>query len=250
MAEQFRYLKSDFYKLWHSSFFLIHLCFSVCGAGCAITYVLFSGSSELNKLAAFFQILAIAFPFAIGIVCQTAAEQEAKAGNFQNILTLPNRVKSMISKLSILLFFGLVSVILCAALFGVFFSLTGSVLPLSVEIIVWIPTILWGSNIMIYVLQYLFALRFGGNFCIAVGVVGSLLAALLQTGLGTGIWFVIPYGLGVRFSEFELRRMFGLAVDMSVEIKTGVMFCIITTSVIIGVMFFWFSRYDGNHTSD
>ena len=94
------------------------------------------------------------------------------------------------------------------------------------------------------------ALRFGGNFCIAVGVVGSLLSVLLQTGLGTGIWFIIPYGLGIRFSEFALKRVLSLAVDIDLEIKIGVMFCIIATSVIMGVIIFWFSRYDGNRISD
>ena len=250
MVEQFRYIKSDFYKLWHSPFIMLHLVFSICGAGSVIIYALFSKSNEINKLAAFFQILAMTFPFAIGIVCQIVAEQEAKAGNFQNILTLPHRTKSIISKLSILLLFGLLSAILSTALFGVFFSLTGSTLALSFEIIVLIPTILWGSNILIYAFQYLLALRFGGNLCIAVGVTGSLLAALLQTGLGTGIWFIIPYGLGIRFSEFELKRVLGLAIDIDMEIRIGVIFCVIATSVIMGVIFFWFSRYDGNRTSD
>ncbi len=250
MGEQFRYIKSDFYKLRHSSFIMLHLGFSICGVGIMIIYALFSKSNEINKLAAFFQILAIAFPFAIGIVCQVVAEQEAKAGNFQNILTLPHKTKSIISKLSILLLFGLLSAILSTALFGVFFSLTGSTLALSFEIIILIPTVIWGSNILIYIFQYMIALRFGGNFCIAVGVVGSLLSVLLQTGLGTGIWFIIPYGLGIRFSEFALKRVLSLAVDIDLEIKIGVMFCIIATSVIMGVIIFWFSRYDGNRISD
>lgn len=250
MGEQFRYIKSDFYKLWHSPFFMLHFGFSICGAGSVIIYSLFSKSDEINKLAAFFQILAITFPFAIGIVCQIAAEQEAKAGNFQNILTLPHRIKSIISKLFILLLLGLLSAILSTALFGIFFSLTSSTLTLSFEIIVLMPSVIWGSNIMIYIFQYLAALRFGGNFCIAVGAAGSLLSALLQTGLGTGIWFIIPYGLGIRFSKFALKRILNLAVHIDLEIKIGVMFCVIATSVIMGVIFFWFSRYDGNRISD
>ncbi len=250
MSEQFRYIKSDFYKLWHSPLVMLHFGFSICGAGIVMIYVLFSKSNEINKLAAFFQLLAVAFPFAIGIVCQIVAEQEAKAGNFQNILTLPNRAKSIISKLSILLFFGLLSAILCTALFGVFFSLTGSMLAISLEVIILIPTVIWGSNILIYIFQYLIALRFGGNFCIAVGVAGSLLSALLQTGLGTGIWFIIPYGLGIRFSEFAFKKVLSLAVHIDLEIKIGIIFCVTATSVIMGVIIFWFSKYDGNRISD
>ena len=77
MSEQFRYIKSDFYKLWHSPLVMLHFGFSICGAGIVMIYVLFSKSNEINKLAAFFQLLAVAFPFAIGIVCQIVAEQEA-----------------------------------------------------------------------------------------------------------------------------------------------------------------------------
>lgn len=250
MGEQFRYIKSDLCKLRHSPFIMVHLGFSICGAGSVIIYALFSKSSEVNKVAAFFQIVSIAFPFAIGIVCQIIAEQKAKAGNFQNILTLPHRTKSMMSKLFILLLFGLLSAILSTALFGAFFLLAGVAFAFPSEIIILIPAIIWASNIFVYVFQYLIALRFGGNICIAVGVMGSLLSALLQTGLGTGIWFIIPYGLGIRFSEFALKRVLSLEAPIGLEIKIGVMFCVLATSVIMGAILFWFSRYDGNHTSD
>lgn len=54
MNEQFRYIKSDFYKLWHSPFVMLHFGFSICGVGMVMIYVLFSKSNEINKLAAFF----------------------------------------------------------------------------------------------------------------------------------------------------------------------------------------------------
>ena len=192
----------------------------------------------------------MAFPFAIGIVCQIAAEQEARAGNFQNILTLPNRAKSIISKLSILLFFGLLSAILCTALFGVFFSLTGSTLAISLEIIILIPTVIWGEQHIDLYFQYLIALRFGGNFCIAVGVAGSLLSALLQTGLGTGIWFIIPYGLGIRFSEFALKKSAKFSSSYRFGNKNRNNILCYSNKCYEWSNYFWFSKYDGNRISD
>lgn len=242
MREQFRYIKSDLYKLRRSPFIIVHLGFAVCGAGSVIIYALFSKSSEVNKLAVFFQMLSIAFPFAIGIVCQIDVEWETRAGNFYNMLTLPNRRKSIISKLFILLIAGLLSAILSTVLFACFFSLTGAAFTLSFKVIILIPTVIWGSSIFIYVFQYMMALRFGGSSCIAVGAAGSLLSALLQTGLGTGVWFIIPYGLGSRLSEFALARVLGLTVCINSEIKTGIAFCIIATSAIIGVMIYLFSK--------
>ncbi len=76
-------------------------------------------------------------------------------------------------------------------------------------------------------------------------VMGSLLSALLQTGLGTGLWYVIPYGLGVRFAENALTSLFNLPSMENREIQIGILFCAFVTCGIIGLAAFWFSRYRG-----
>ena len=45
------------------------------------------------------------------------------------------------------------------------------------------------------------------------------MSALLQTGLGTGLWYVIPYGLGVRFAENALTYLFSLPPVGNLEIQ-------------------------------
>ncbi len=244
MYEYCRYLKSDIYKLRHSWFFRVHLLFPVLGAVLMLLYSHLSSSSELNKLAAFTQMIAIAFPFVISIVCQIVAEQEIQAGRFQNMLTLPSRSKAIFSKLAILLLAGLFSTALSTVLFGAAFSyMTGIELP--VRFFIFIPTVLWVSNVMMYGLHLILAFRFGRNFGISIGVIGSLLSALLQTGLGDGRWYVIPYGLGVRFAENTLINIFHLPSMAGAEIHIGIVFCILATCGIIGIVTFWFSRYSG-----
>ena len=190
MANYICYLKSDLYKLCHSCFFLLHAIFAVCGAAMMLLYAGVSQSDDINKLAAYFQIMAVAFPFAIGIVCYVAAEQEAKAGHFQNILTLPYRQKAAFSKLTILLVTGLLATVLSSVLFGALFPLVGGTTEIPSRFYTAIPLVLWGSNILLYGIHFVLAIRFGKNLGIGIGVFGSLLVALLQTGLGTGIWFV------------------------------------------------------------
>jgi len=244
MDEYCRYLKSDIYKLWHSWFFWVHLLFPVFGAVLMLLYSYLSSSSELNKLAAFTQIIAIAFPFVVSIVCQIVAEQEVQAGCFQNMLTLPSRSKAIFSKLAILLLAGLFSASLSTVLFGVPFSyMTGNKLP--VGFFVLIPAVLWISNVMMYGLHLILAFRFGRNFGISIGVIGSLLSALLQTGLGTGLWYIIPYGLGVRFAESTLTYLFNLPPAGNIENQIGIIFCTVVTCGIIGLIAFWFSGYSG-----
>ncbi len=244
MKEYCRCLKSDIYKLRHSWYFAVHLLFPVLGAVLMLLYSRFSSGSARNKLAAFVQIIAAAFPFAISIVCQIIAEQELQAGHFQNMLTLPDRKKAILSKLAILLMSGLFSAALSAVLFGVPFSyMTGTKLP--VKFFILIPVVLWAGNIMIYGLHLILAFRFGRNPGISIGVMGSLLSALLQTGMGDGRWFVIPYGLGIRFAESTLISIFHLPYAENREIQTGILFCIAVTCGIIGLAVFWFSRYSG-----
>ena len=244
MNEYCRYLKSDIYKLRHSWFFVVHLLFPVFGAALMLFYSNFSSSNELNKLAAFTQIIAITYPFAISIVCQIVAEQELQAGHFQNMLTLPSRKKAIFSKFVILLLSDLFSVALNIVLFGVLFSyITGTKLPM--EFFIFIPIVLWASNIMIYGVHLILAFRFGRNLGISIGVIGSLLSALLQTGIGTGRWFVIPYGLGIRFAESALAYLFNLMPAPIREIQIGIIFCTAVTCGIIGIVAFWFSRYGG-----
>lgn len=247
MTEYFHYLKSDWYKLRHTSFFLLHLLFPVCGAVLMLLYAHFSGSSDLNKLAAFAQILALAYPFVISIVCQVAADQEMRAGHFQNMLTQPSRVKAIVSKFTWLTLSGFIAIVISTVIFGILFSfVTGSNVPIGFFIV--IPLVLWGSNILLYGFHTILAFRFGRNLGISVGAVGSLLSALLQTGLGAGIWYVVPYGWGIRFSESALAWLFHVpAVEMA-EIQFGVLFCILCTCVIIIGMITWFSRYSGIHT--
>lgn len=244
MNEYFCYLKSDIYKLRHSCFFVLHLLFPILGAALALIYSSLSSSSELNKLAAFTQIIAMAFPFVISVVCQAAAEQELQAGHFQNMLTLPSRKKAVFSKFAVLLLSGLFSAVLSAVLFGIPFShITGTKLPAGFFVL--IPVVLWASSIMIYGLHLVLAFRFGRSFGISIGVIGSLLSAILQTGLGAGLWYVIPYGLGAHFAESALTYLLNLPTVGNVETQIGIYFCITVTCGTIGLIALWFSRYSG-----
>lgn len=244
MDEYCRYLKSDIYKLRRSRFFAVHLLFPVLGAALMLLYSHLSSGTKLNKLAAFTQIIATAFPFVISVVCQLAAEQELQAGHFQNMLTLPSRTKAVFSKLAVLLLSGLFSAVLSTVLFGIPFSyITGAKLPAGFFVL--IPIVLWISNAMLYGLHLILAFRFGKNAGIGIGAVGSLLSAVLQTGLGAGLWYVIPHGMGVHFAESALAYLFHLPPAENSEALTGILFCSIFTCGIIVFTAFWFSRYSG-----
>ena len=90
-------------------------------------------------------------------------------------------------KSTILLTTGLFAAIWSSSLFGAPFFLTGGITKVPVGFYTVIPLALWGSNILLYGVHFVLAHRFGKNLGIGFGVFGSLLAAILQTGLGPGI---------------------------------------------------------------
>lgn len=250
MIELLRYIKCDLYKLRHSAFFWLHILFPMCGTVLVSLYASFADVSSISKIATFFQLYAIAYPFVISVVCTVVAEQEIKAGYCQNILVLPSRIKVILSKFFIMATCGLLSVGFGTALFAGLFPLTDANLNISYMNYLIPALVLWGSNLLLYALHLIGAFCFGRNVCIGAGTVGSLLAALLQTGLGTGLWFVLPYGFGVRLTEYFLMYSMKLVLEMRAEIKCGIGCCIVATSMVIGLLIGFINHYSGKPAAD
>ncbi|MCR5835327.1 MAG: lantibiotic immunity ABC transporter MutG family permease subunit [Lachnospiraceae bacterium] len=243
-------MKSDIYKIRRSLFYWLHLIFPLCGMGLMVLFALFSKANYIVKFAAFFQLFAIAYPFVIGVVCENIVDQEARAGHCQNMLMLADRKKAIISKFLILISCGFLSLFTSALLYEL---LLNHILPntqLSIVLFLKPVIILWGSNLMIYALHLIIAFQFGKNACIGVGVVGSLLTALMQTDLGTGLWFLLPHGIGIRLTEASLNSFFINDFVLEKEVKLGYISAIMMTVFCVVGMIIWFSFYGGQNTTD
>ena len=178
------------------------------------------------------------------------SEQEISAGNCQNILMLPCRKKVIYSKLLILLSFSLFSVMLSSLLFAILLPVIGIQMKLPLSAFLVPALVLWGSCILLYALHLLLAFRFGRNLCIGIGVLGSLLTALMQTGLGQGLWYVIPYGISIRLTEYSFALAMNLSIGINKEIEIAVIYSVIMTVILITVLIAWFSHYSGKRVAD
>jgi ABC-2 type transport system permease protein len=243
-------MRCDLYKLHHSGFFVLHLVLPLVGAAVTLLFAGISHSDAPAKWAAFCQFMAMAFPFMIAIACHVLVEQEARAGRFQHILSLPNRTTALLSKLTVLLVSGFAATLWATVLFGFLFPFVSGTVGVPVEFYTIIPLVLWGSQIFLYAFHLLIAMRFGKNLGIGLGGVGSLLATLLYTGLGSGLWYVIPYGWGIRFSMYALEQMMGVSTLDPMELRMGLIFYGLWTCVMIAILLVWFSRYNGNRSAD
>lgn len=250
MIEIIQYLKSDLYKLKHSHFIRVHILFPILGMGLMILYSLLTHVSIENKVLAFFQIYAMAYPFVISIVCTIIFEQETLAGNCQNILTLPSRKKAIVTKLIILLISSLLSMVFSSTLFYLLLPIIGIKLHLPFISFLIPSVVLWASNIVFYIISLFLSFCFGKNVSIGIGVLGSLSTALMQTGLGTGLWYIVPYGISIRLTEYSFLSCLNIPMLMGKEIEIAIVCNIVMTLVLLAIMILWYSSYSGRHILD
>lgn len=250
MMEMFCYIRSEFYKQRHSLFFIVHILIPICGVIVILLISNFAAVSSINKLITFIQIAAMAYPIIISIVCEVVVEQEMMAGACQNILSLPSRYKVVISKLFLLIVMGLFAILLSTIFFTVFLSVFDKTFEIAISKVIFPSVVMWLSNIPLYIIHLILAFKFGKNVCVSVGAIGSLISALMQTGLGTGIWYVCPYGLGIRLSELALTYSLHLETGVTTEIGFGIQNSIVMTGILFVVLIAWFSHYGGKRAVD
>lgn len=181
-------LRADLYKIKGISVILSHILIPVIISAVFLLYYTFSSWDIPTKVAAFYQTIGSGLPVLIGIFAASVMEQEQNAGNFQNMLSLPNKRTAFLAKLSLLLFLCLVSVLLTAIVFGfVFGKMTGNDME-NLYICIHLSVVLWLSSIPLYIWQIILAFQFGKGVSVSVGIAAGLISALMLTGLGDYIW--------------------------------------------------------------
>jgi len=86
---------------------------------------------------------------------------------------------------------------------------------------------------------------------LGLGIVGSLLSALLLTGLGDGIWTFLPWGICARFSELllisNLRNIDFLQFDGMIQ---GIIFIFIFTFLFLMALLLFTYKWEGRKLED
>ena len=239
MVSIFRYMQADYMKLKSTSFYWIHICIPIIGLTLFFLYYSNSALNSESKVILYFDALSMAFPALIGIVCSIVIEQEFMAGRFKEMLSTEfGKGKSLISKVLILLFSGFLSLVLAIGGFvAVFqFILKQNTMPLSFYI--YETLIIFGCQISIYLIHLCISIFLGKGPSIGIGIIESLCAALMITGLGDGRWQVIPCAWSVRFSQYylEIYKNSGRVLNQLGEVSVGVKFSIVIT-IIISISF-------------
>lgn len=243
-----RILRADFLKMKGTIFFWIHIVMPIIGIILFLSYYSFSKVDTISKVPVYIEVLSMIFPLLISVVCSSIVEQEALAGNFTELLaTEHGKRKVFIGKFCLLLICGFCSTILAVFGFaaGFHFLLGQNEFPLSLYFE--ISLILFGCQIFMYLFHLFLNFRFSKGASIGVGIIESLLAALMLTGLGEVIWKYIPCAWGMRLcsSFFEYRLRPDSFHALQGDTQMGVVICICSTIIAFVMSLIWFSFYEG-----
>ncbi|QDY82718.1 lantibiotic immunity ABC transporter MutG family permease subunit [Paenibacillus polymyxa] len=252
MISFFRYLKSDVLKLRRQPLLLVQLLVPLLGIAIFLAYYSFTPYSPISKVEGYLQILAVALPTMIGIVCSIAVEQESVAGNFQQLLTSPMKLLPFLSKLILLLILGFGSVLLASGGFGAGYIYFMRESPYGLKFYVLATCILFMSSVFLYILHFFISLRFGKGASIGLGIMESLLSALLLTGLGDHNWIFIPSAWAARFITIWMQ--YGVSstefIPEAIQLDWGIRYCVVGTLVIMVLLGLWICRWEGQNSSE
>lgn len=245
MKQYVRLFQSELYKLLRSPLAYIHLFVPILGIIVFLAYYTISSWDEPEKVSAYLQILAMIFPVLIAVIMTITAEIEAQAGLFQGFLTIPCKKSAIhMVKLIVLFILGFSATLMAVVGFGLLFRWMGNI-SFSSSFYIKAAVLLYLGNIPLYMLHYMLSFTFPKGMGLGLGMVGSLLSALLLTGLGDRIWYYLPWSISIRmcsiFLENEVKN--GIFMEWT-GIENGLGF-MITASIFLFLLFiFWSARWE------
>lgn len=242
-----RCIRADMLKTKNTPLLLFHLLFPVIGTLIFVGYFHVSSWSEMDNISVFLEVMAIVFPFLIGIVVGFMIQLEHQAGHFQLMLgTVKSRSSVYIGKIIYFVLFAFISIILSVTIFAILYP----VMPLAFYLK--IAPILLLTVSPIYLLSLLVGLIFGKSASMGLGIVGSLISALMLTGLGDGIWMFIPWAWGVRFMDYFILKQITMDIPIHITNEYTVAFYIVVTAtiVLLTISLIWFNYWEGGKANE
>lgn len=185
-------IRAEAIRQRHSWFTPILLTITFVGVLLFLAYFAVTPYESWYKVTGYLQVIGGILPLVVGLVCGFISEREFRAGNYTALLGLPSR---RLALAGILTYLELLYALVCAVaicLFALGMGLLGQN-PMGVGswLLVFLGLVLGGAALI--PLTMVVAMAWGRQVGILVGVFGSLMGFLLQTGLGDGIWwFLLP----------------------------------------------------------
>ncbi|MGL4738935.1 MAG: lantibiotic immunity ABC transporter MutG family permease subunit [Cellulosilyticaceae bacterium] len=246
-----RNYKAELYQMLHSKLLLVHLVVPLIGILLFTSYYSYVPWNDVDQVATYLQVVAMAFPILIAIVIGMDYEEEKHAAYFQRLLTVPySRKLGHLSKLLALGTLGVIAVVITVVGFGIPAIAMGNHV---IELITYfkLALLLFVTYIGWYIIEYIVSFRWGSGSALGLGITGSLLSAILAFDLGNGIWQVTPCAWGTRLVGYA----FGMTqthADQAVRVlfEQGVGYMLIISLLLFILFAFWSERWQGEGSPD
>ena len=251
MKDLVRLVRAESWKMRHTLLPILHLIIPVGGILAFLGYYSYSAWSEEDKVFAYIQVLAVALPLVVSIICSMSVSQE-EAGHFQTLLSIQyHKYLALLAKWITLSFLGLGAILLAVCGLAAGYGVMKGSMVFSWRQYVILAGSLWLCSINLYMLHSIFNLAFGKTISMCVGTAQSLVAALFLTGLGEGVWTFFPCCYSGRWSGYLLlywsERGFSIG---QTELARDMSICAVITVLLWGVAFLWIYYYEGRQCSD
>lgn len=247
MAAVVRCIKAEFAKCRHSALLYIHILVPLLGAVVFAGYFRISGWDVQTNISAYLEILAVAFPFLIGIIVGMVVQLENQAGHWQLMLgTIPSRSVAYIGKISFLMIGAIGAEALALGCFAVIYQEA----PLTIYLQAGILMIL--AVFPLYLVHLFVGMWFGKGASMGLGIAGSLVAALMITGLGDAVWKYNLWAWGVRFMDYTVLSWSNSDVFNLVchDFIIGIVIALFSSLLLFLLSSIWFRSWEGCKEND
>ncbi|KEI07053.1 lantibiotic immunity ABC transporter MutG family permease subunit [Clostridium botulinum] len=265
-----RSLKANFMKTKRTPFRYIILLVPILFSLLFVSYISVykrDYTFQLNVYNFYFSIISITLPLISSILIGLNIMGEETSGEFRGLLMTPiSRSTIYLSKLFMIILVTIIDmfVSLLILLIGMKFLYPLGTIQYGVFLTGTILTIL--GCLFLYGLYLIISLKFGIGPTIAVGVGGSIMGALLQTGLGDTIWPFVPFAWSGRIGIVPIYKLSNFIKYQHLENKKniqeilnttfkqymylGVPIAIISFIIICAIGVLWFNKWEGRKIHD
>lgn len=253
MKQVVRLWRAEQVKSRRTSNVWMHLLVPIMISSLFLLYYSFSQVNSETKWEAFIQLLAIGFPFMISIVVSIAVDQERQNGFVALLAGIPNKKMVIVVKILRLFCLGSLSLACTFIIFiaGMYMQSTS---PIDLMYCIISAAIIMLSVLLLYIAHWFVDLRFSRNYSIALGLVGSLIAAVFMTGLGDGLWPFAPSSWPVRYISYYM--VYNQSTDVAIfsqirqTIMNSVTIDVVITCISLITFFIWFKKWEGENADD
>ncbi len=243
-------VRSDALKLRRTPFFVVHAAVPLAAAAVFLAYLAVAGHAAPDMMAVYLQILAIGFPLVAAWVSGIVTDQETDAGGGFFLLVSRSRGFVLASKIAFMAVFGLASCCIAVLVFACGAAVLRPDFQLDIAACLLEGAVLWAAALFLYLFHTWLGLRFGRNANFAMAAFEMLLAALMITGLGETVWFVVPSAWPARLVGMVGNALLGNGAFAQAALLLGAGIAAVGTMAAAALLFWWIRRWEGRKNEE